>query len=182
MNETQLAQRIQAGDRELAERFVRDHYPAVYRLMVRLTAHREEAEDLTQQTFVVARRNIGGFQGASSLRTWIHRIAVNEYKQWRRKRIWTGRIFRDEPKRDRALQAFEAGHVLSEALAKISDKQRIAFVLHEVEQLSMAEVAQILGIPVGTAKARVSYARHQLRTLLEDRREVTQDEPTKTAS
>ncbi|MEQ1824256.1 MAG: RNA polymerase sigma factor [Fimbriimonadaceae bacterium] len=176
MNDNQLAKQIASGNIEAGQSFVREHYTAVFRVLLRMTDHREEAEDLTQQTFVSARKSIGSFNGSSTLRTWLHRIAINEYRQWRRKRRWVGQIFREEPSSDQGVKSFESGYVLAQAMGKLSGKLREAFVLFEVEQLSMNEVAQVLDIPVGTAKARVSYARQQLRTLLEDRIEVKNDE------
>ena len=176
MSELNLAKLIAAGDEIAAERFVLDHYAAIFRTLLRLTNHREEAEDLTQQAFMTARRKIAGYRGGASLRTWLHRIAINEWRQSRRKKRWTGQLLLESARPDSAVEAFETGYVLSQAIAKLSDKLREAFILHEVDQLSMNEVAEILEIPLGTAKARVAAARHRLRSLLEDRLEVVRDE------
>ena len=171
-SELQTVQRIIAGDTAATEQFVQDHYQAVYRLLLRLTRQREEAEDLTQHTFIVIRRSLGTFRGASTLRSWIHRIAMNEYRQWRRKQRWTAILDREKPSQFDDLKAFEDGYVLSQAMSLLSDKLREAFILFEVEQLSMDEVAQVLGIPSGTAKARVATARQRLRSILEEQNEV----------
>ena len=178
MNDTKLAKQIQDGDRDAARKFVLEHYETVYRLHLRLTNHREDAEDLTQQTFITARRSIAAFRGSATLRTWIHQVAVNEYRQWRRRKRWIVRLFRDDSALDQGVQTFETGYVLSQAIAKLSDKLRTACVLFEIEQHSMNEVATILGVPTGTAKARVAMARQKLRTLLEEQTEVNNDEIT----
>ena len=155
MTDRDMAKRIEDGDGEAADQFVRDHYPAVLRLATRLSGQREDGEDIAQQTFLVARRKIGSFQGNSSLRTWIHRIAINESRQWRRKTRPLASLDRDVESKDSGIDEFESGHILAAALANLPEKQREAFVLFEVEQLAMIEVAQVLGIPSGTAKARV---------------------------
>jgi len=176
MTERELAKRIGNGDAEAAEAFVRDHYPAVLRLALRLTNQKEEAEDIAQGTFLIARQKINTFRGNSTLRTWIHRIAFNEYRQWRRKKRPLALIDHDLASHDPGISAFEIGHILENAMRNLPDKQREAFILFEVEQLSMNEVAHVLGIPTGTAKARVSYARQNLRNQLEGRSEVIKDE------
>ena len=176
MTDKELARKVGRGDAEAAETFAREHYPAVLRLACRLCGQREEAEDIAQETFLVARRKIETFRGGSSLRTWIHRIALNEYRQWRRKRRPLQLVDHDFANHDAGIKAFETGHILANAMKNLPEKQREAFVLFEVEQLPMNEVAQVLGVPSGTAKARVFYARQNLRHQLEGRSEVIKDE------
>jgi RNA polymerase sigma-70 factor (ECF subfamily) len=176
MTERELARRIGEGNAEASEAFAREHYPAVLRLVFRLSGQKEDAEDIAQETFLVARQKISSFRGGSTLRTWIHRIALNEYRQWRRKRRTLPMLDHDQPVNDQGIKAFETGHVLAKAMQNIPEKQREAFVLFEVEQLSMNEVAHVLGVPTGTAKARVAYARQNLRNQLEGRPEVIKDE------
>lgn len=177
MNDKDTAERIARGDQDCAERFVRETYPAVFRLLRHLTGQREDAEDLTQQTFLTARQQISNFRGKSSLFTWTHRIAFNEYLQWKRRKKRTLPL-------DPALAAVEkgygsciAGESLLAALGTLPDKMREAFVLHEIEELSMTEAAEILKVPVGTVKARVFYARKRLRPLFENGTEVPNHEP-----
>jgi RNA polymerase sigma-70 factor (ECF subfamily) len=176
MTELQLARKIESGDADAAETFVREHYPAVLRLATRLTGKSEDAEDITQETFLTARRKIGTYRGGASLRTWIHKIAFNQYRQWRRKRQLLPLQDYDQPSHDPGIKSFETGHMLANAMLGIPEKQREAFILFEVEQLSMNEVAHVLGIPTGTAKARVAYARQSLRRQLTEEVEVIKDE------
>ena len=176
MTDKELARKIGQGDAEAAEAFARDHYPAVLRLAFRLCGQKEEAEDIAQETFLVARHKIATFRGGSSLRTWIHRIALNQFRQWRRKRRPLPLVDHDLASHDEGIKSFETGHVLANAMKNLPEKQREAFVLFEVEQLPMNEVAHVLGVPTGTAKARVFYARQNLRHQLEGRSEVIKDE------
>lgn len=176
MTEKELARRIGDGDAEAAEAFVREHYPAVLRLTLRLSGQKEDAEDIAQETFLVARKRISTFRGGSSLRTWIHKVAFNEYRQWRRKQRPLPLLDHDLAASDDRFGTFETGHVLTNAMKNLPDKQREAFILFEIEQLSMNEVAHVLGVPTGTAKARVYYARQNLRHQLEGGFEVIKDE------
>ena len=176
MTDLEASRKIANGDAAAAEAFVRDHYPAVLRLALRLTGQREEAEDIAQETFLAARQKIKSFRGRSTLRTWIHRIAFNEYQQSKRKRRHLPLVDHDLAKTDAEIGAFEMGYILQNAMRSLPAKQREAFILFEVEQLSMNEVAHVLGVPTGTAKARVHYARQNLRNQLEGRPEVIKDE------
>ncbi|RYG30881.1 RNA polymerase sigma factor [bacterium] len=177
MNDLQTARLIAAGDGEAAEKLVRDHYPSVFRAMRHLTGHREDAEDLTQQAFLVAREKIHTFRGSSGLKTWIHRIAFNEYAQWNRKRRQTTALPPDQQIDDPGYRSFVAGESLLSALRELTDKHRVAFVLHEVEEMKVEEVARVLRVPTGTVKARLFYARRRLRALLEEGTEVANHEP-----
>ncbi len=178
MNDLDTARKIAEGDAVAAERLVREHYPSVFRAMRHLTRHREDAEDLTQQAFVAARLHIHAYRGSAGLKTWIHRIAFNEYAQWKRRQRPTDPLTFDRPATDPGYGVVVEGESLLAALATLSDKQREAFVLHEIEELKVGEVAHVLRVPAGTVKARLFYARRALRALLEeDPKEVATHEP-----
>jgi len=176
MTEIELAKKIGDGDADSAEAFVREHHPAVLRLAFRLTGQIQDAEDITQETFLVARQKISSYRGNSTLRTWIHKIAINQYRQFKRKYQFVPLTDTNLPSHSADFEMFETGHILSKAIQKLPAKQREAFILFEVEQLSMNEVAHVLSVPVGTAKARVFYARRNLRNQLVGRPEVNNDE------
>jgi RNA polymerase sigma-70 factor (ECF subfamily) len=177
MNDFETARRIAAGDPEEAERFVRLHYPSIFRMMRHLAGQREDAEDLTQQAFVLARARMGTFRGSASLKTWLHRVAFNEYAQWKRKRKRTVPLKADLASDDPGYGSCIAGESLLTALAALPNKLRESFLLHEVEEMPVAEIAQVLRVPTGTIKARLFYARRRLRALLEVGPEATHHEP-----
>ncbi|MCB8933694.1 MAG: sigma-70 family RNA polymerase sigma factor [Fimbriimonadaceae bacterium] len=177
MTDLELAKRVAAGDEQAAEVFVRAHYPALFRLLRHLTRHREDAEDLAQQAFLTARRNIDRFRGGACLSTWLHRIAYNEFAQWKRKRRHTSPLSRDLPMWEPGYASCIDGEGLLAALATLPDKLRETFVMHEVEELKLRAIASILRVPIGTVKARLFYARRRLRTLLEQEPEVTEHAP-----
>lgn len=175
-NDLETARRIANGDQGAAEQFVRDLYPSVFRLMRHLTGHREDAEDLTQQAFVAARQRIDSYRGTAGLRTWMHRIAFNEYAQWKRRKKHVAPLSLEHAVEDPGFGSFIAGESLLKALSTLPDKLRETFILHEVEELKVHEVARILKVPNGTVKARLFHARRQLRILFEDRTEVSEYE------
>ena len=78
-DEQRLLSRLRAGRPEACAELVREHYQAVYRLLVHLTRDVHQAEDLTQETFAAAWQNVVRFQGRSSLATWLHRIAYTKF-------------------------------------------------------------------------------------------------------
>lgn len=171
MNDLDLARKIADGDLDEAERFVRVHYAAVFRFLRHLVRSREDAEDLTQQVFIIARAKIGEFRGRASLKTWLHRIAYLEYAHWKRTNKRTVSLSHEHTVQEPGYSSFVDGESLLCSLQSLSGKHREAFILHEVEELSVNEIAQILKIPSGTVKARLFYARKHLRALLEDRPE-----------
>jgi len=135
--------------------------------MLHLTRNREDAEDLTQLAFIKARENIANFRGGSSLRTWLHRVAFHEYTHWRRKHRRLSRLPEDLSV-EAGYQACIEGAALLDALHGLPPKLREAFLLFEVQELTLEEVAQVVRVPIGTVKSRLHHARTRLRAFLED--------------
>ncbi len=157
---------IANGDVEETERFVLAHYKAVQRFLSHLTRCAEDGEDLTQQTFIKAKQTIRSFRGESSLRTWIFRIALNEFRHWKRKhRPWYTLSIAPAQVEPGFAACIEAESLLN-ALQKIPASHREVFLLHEVEELSVEETADALSIPIGTVKSRLFHARKKLSALL----------------
>jgi RNA polymerase sigma factor (sigma-70 family) len=161
------------------DQVVRDHSARVYRLAYRLTGNVPDAEDLTQEVFVRVFRSLptytpGTFEG------WLHRITTNLFLDMarRRQRIRfeglgeeaAGRLSGDEPT---PAQAFDARHLdgdVQQALAALAPEYRAAVVLCDIEGLSYEEVADTLGVKLGTVRSRIHRGRAQLRVALEHRR------------
>jgi RNA polymerase sigma-70 factor (ECF subfamily) len=173
VTDKERASQIAAGDAESLRIFVDDHYSSVLRFMRHLTRSIEDAEDLTQQAFIQARENIASFRGGSSLRTWLHRVAFHEYTHWRRRRRPILRLSHREIAPEAGYKACVEGAVLLEALHQLPDPMREAFLLFEVHEFSLEEVAAVMQTPVGTVKSRLHHAKLRLRTLLQDQEEPT---------
>jgi len=165
------ARRIADGDARVTESFVVAHYASLYRFMRHLTRHVEDAEDLTQLAFIKAKQQIASYRGKASLRTWLYRVALFEYTHWKRKhrRLLSldAAPARPEPGYDACLEA----EALLDALQRLPDDLRETFLLHEVQELSVEETANVLNVPAGTVKSRLFNARRKLCSVLNGRQE-----------
>lgn len=184
-----LAERHRTGDQEAFAEIYRSYGEMVFNLALRLSGDRERAADLSQEIFLRVFRHLDGFRGRSSLKTWIYRVAVNHCRSRLRRRsqvveaLTAGRGGRGgeredadpldelvDPRRspeERAL-ASDAERVLQEALARLPAAYREAVVLRDVEDLTYEEIAEVLGVRIGTVRSRIARGR---RCLAEELRE-----------
>ena len=171
----ELAQRCGRGDQDAFEQLYRAQAGRLYTLIVRMVGSAETAEDVLQEVFLTAYRKIGSFRGASSLGTWMYRMAVNhclDYLRGRQSKMarTTDSIEDDgmaEPIAPAPLVASTINRLdLERAIAKLPVGCRTAFVLHDVEGFEHHEVATMLGISEGTSKSQVHKARVKLRRML----------------
>lgn len=174
-----LALRHRYGDPEAFEEVYARHAEMVFGLALRMSGDREEAADLTQETFLRVHRHLGRFGGRSSLKTWIYRITVNccrsRLRRRSRRRVESpldqvGELTdqRSGPE-DRAVEA-ELGRRLVAAIGELPLVFREAVVLRDVQGLSYAEIGEILGVRVGTVRSRIARGRERLRGLMEESR------------
>ncbi len=170
----------QAGDTGAFETLVRRHQGLVYRTLVGLTGNTEDAEDGSQTVFVKAFRKIRDFSGAARFSTWLTRIAINEGLERLRSRKPTESLsdeesaerFRpslvdpwiDDPERQYARE--EMRRIVHRELARLPALYRAAVLLRDIEQLSTAEAAAALEVPVATLKTRLLRGRLMMREAL----------------
>lgn len=163
----------QAGDRSAFERIYRAHVGRVYAVCRRLTGSADDAEDMTQETFIRAWQRLGSFQGRSRLSSWLHRVAVNVVLNDRRTR---GRsLTLEQPPGDAAAMDPPAprsrprwgNEDLEAAIETLPEGARIIFVLHDVYGYAHGEISEMAGCAVGTSKAQLHRARRLLRKRLE---------------
>lgn len=133
-----------------------------------IVGNRQDAEDAVQETFLKLYRAIQGFQGQSSIGTWLCRIAINVCYDLARKR----QRETEAPAEDRAArnQQVTLRVALQDALRRINPRHRMVFLLFEVEGLRHAEIASILEVPEGTSKAWLFEAKKELKRLLTETR------------
>jgi RNA polymerase sigma-70 factor, ECF subfamily len=169
-DEADAVERARGGDARAFESLYREHSAAVYGLCLRMTASRNQAEELTQETFVRAWRALASFRGESALGSWLHRLAVNVVLEaGRSERRRTARVV---PVPD--LSGFgRAGTAepgiavdLQRALATLPDGARTVFVLHDVEGYRHEEIAAMRGVSTGATKSQLHRARRLLREAL----------------
>jgi RNA polymerase sigma-70 factor, ECF subfamily len=162
------------------EELVRRYGRMVYNLSLSLAGDRVEAEDLAQESLVKAVRGLKGFEGRSTLASWIYRITVNAYKNRLRAKASRRALSLDAEGDDgRVLEiaATEAGpevqalthekrRLIAKALERLSPDERAVLVLRELDGLSYAEIADSLEMPLGTVKSRLARARDVLAQFL----------------
>ena len=166
----------------LEELFRRYRQPA-YRVAFRLLSNEANALDAVQNGFVKALTHLHSFQGRSSFKTWLLRVVSNAAPDLGRGRIGivgcldlvlrggdTHKNLMSDDETTRGLERADLRLRLDAALAKLSESHRQTFVLHADAELSYREVADTLGISIGTVMSRLFYARQKLRESLHDRK------------
>lgn len=181
-----LVGRAQAGDLAAFEELVNRHEGRVFALAMRMLRQRQDAEDVTQQTFLSALEHLDGFRGDAKFTTWLLRIATHAALKIIRKRRGLevvslegatepdadGEIdrpdyiadWRESP--ERLVRHRETGRLIEDALDRLDEKHRLVFLLRDVEGLSVRETAGALGISEANVKVRLLRARLQLREAL----------------
>ncbi len=181
-----LVEGLRDGSARHAEHFVRTHIGPMRAVARRILGGDALADDCVQEAFLKAFRKIDGFEGRSSLKTWLHRITVNEALMKLRaiKRQNEQPIDPLMPEFDTNACRIEAPwHQLATAedileresrralvtskIGELPESYRIVLVLRDIEELDTAEVAEMLGITQGNVKVRLHRARSALKTLLE---------------
>ena len=171
--EVEWVRRGAAGDRDALRAIVLAHQDPIYRLLLRLGGDRELARDLAQDTFVKAFSALGGFRAGAALRPWLLKIANNLFLDHVRRRHpesldALSQAGGEAGAEDPAIVALGEGVALAEALARLPLTWRQALVLRHDDDLSYEEIAEILGVPLGTAKTWLYRGRERLKVLLGD--------------
>jgi RNA polymerase sigma-70 factor (ECF subfamily) len=170
--EAALLARVADDDHAAFTEVMEVHEDRVFAVCLRILADREAALDATQDTFLMAFRKAGQFQGNSALGTWLYRIAVNTcYDQLRRaKRRPTQpmpeHIEVADELAEETLTSAGYRHEIVAALRSIPVEFRAAVILSDMEGMPLPEVALALGVPIGTVKSRVFRGRRLLAGLL----------------
>ena len=179
-----LLEQARGGDLDAFNDLVLCYQDLLYALVVRMVPDRDQASDAVQEAFFSAFRNMAAFRGGS-VRSWLSRIAINAAMDAQRlkKRRPAGPYpeLEDDSWQPPATEAddpvttslrSERHRALNEALARITDDQRTAIVLFDVEGYDYAEIAHLTGVSLGTVKSRIHRGRLALRDRLADRMDL----------
>jgi len=158
-----------AGD-VMAERALYEaHVERVFRLAYRMTGDQELAEDFTQEAFLRAFQHLPGFRGQAAFATWLHSIAssvvlngLRRVRRWRQMETWEEKAPETGKEDDDAVLKIK----LDRAIGALPDDLRAVFLMHDAEGYTHREIAAVLAIPEGTAKAQLARARQRLRDAL----------------
>ncbi|MBI4607118.1 MAG: sigma-70 family RNA polymerase sigma factor [Planctomycetes bacterium] len=155
------------------ERFARSEAGPLYTLLVRVTGDVEAARDLLQDTLLDAWRNLAAYDPSRPLRNWIFRLGQNRLRNFLRRKRLEGRWMRaldEEPASEagsRDAEARERGEVLERALLRLRAEQRVVLLLRYQEDLSCAEIADLLDTTPNAVSIQLHHARKRLREILE---------------
>jgi RNA polymerase sigma-70 factor (ECF subfamily) len=168
---TKLCERARAGDLEAASELVAQFYERIFAWFRRLTAHEEDAADLTQKTFCKVWSSLASYQGRSGFSTWLHGIGHHVYVDWRRQKNitdqasdewWLG-CADDAPSPSDTAGEREEARQLYSLVERLDEDSRQTVHLHYYQGLSIAETAEALGIATSTVKYRLREAIEHLK-------------------
>jgi RNA polymerase sigma-70 factor (ECF subfamily) len=193
-DDRELINRFKEGDRTAFKELVVRYQQRLFAVAYGIVRDEEAALDVVQETFIKVHKNLHTFQGASSFYSWLYRIAMNlsiDYRRAQKRKsehseyddqrqlgeeadhaaYLTPAYSRSNPAKE--LEQREVARLLDVALEQLSDKLRTVFVLREVEGLSYQEIADTVGIPIGSVMSRLFHARQRLAEFLRPHLENT---------
>jgi RNA polymerase sigma-70 factor (ECF subfamily) len=168
MDDPALAEALQAGDPQAPRLLIERYQGAVFGLCYRMLSHRQDAEDVAQETFLRALRAIAGFDTARPLRPWLLEIAANRCRTALAQRARRPGFSSAEPVEDRVdprpglADPEDLAGELERGLQGLRPDYRLVFALYHEQNLSYEEIAQTVARPVGTIKTWLHRARAQL--------------------
>ena len=177
--DAELVTRSKAGDIEAFGELVRRYQKPVFRIVLRMVKSPDDADDLTQDTFVRAHRGLKTFKDEFDFHPWLYRIAVNQAINFLNKRKRQAAVDLDDvPERDiktgpepeSPLQSASRQELLTRleaALDRLPEEQRTVFLLRVQEGLSYEEIAESMDTPKGTVMSRLARARMALRKYMD---------------
>ncbi|MHC4757497.1 MAG: RNA polymerase sigma factor [Planctomycetota bacterium] len=188
LDDDMLVRQSQKGDSKAMEILIIKYQDRIYNVILKICGNKDDAAELTQDTFVKVLQSIDKFQSRSSFYTWAFRIAVNLTINYCKRNKKLGLKSLDDDSQDssnaqKTLKALledkhsadpvmitenrELIELITKAIIKLDNEQRAVIVLRDIEGMNYAQMADILEINLGTVKSRLSRARSHLRQILE---------------
>jgi RNA polymerase sigma-70 factor, ECF subfamily len=181
-NDDQIIERTLAGETDAFDMIVRRWERPIYGLSLRMLGREEDARDVCQETFLAAYRNLGKFRGDSKFSSWLYRIALNACHSRLRGRtsaVLQSIDYEDDEGRKYEIADVEAGRLterlhrdqsailVRRALRALPAEMRQVIIMKEYEELTFAEISEIMQLPVSTVKSRLYTGLAQMRAKLE---------------
>lgn len=170
MGDDELVAAARAGDRRALERLLDRHAQRVYALCRRVLSNPDDALDATQEALIAIARGITRFDGRSAFTTWMYRVATNaaldEGRRSSRRPIPTETLAEPVASGSSVDERVATGIDVEAALATVPEEFRTAIVLRDACDLDYSEIAEILGVPIGTVRSRISRGRKALAAAL----------------
>lgn len=177
MEQTELLQRLRRGDAGAAQKLAQSYHAEIFRLALSILDEPAEAEDVAQEALIAALDALDTYRGEAALKTWLFSITVNVCrKHWRQRKAKERllqvlkSVFPTLGTRsihpETALLARETQSELWQAVEKLGEKYQLPLLLFYEHEMPVAEIAQVLGIPIGTVLSRLHTARGRLAATL----------------
>jgi RNA polymerase sigma-70 factor (ECF subfamily) len=175
-DERELVARHQRGEPHAFEELVIVYQHRVYGVALRMLGRRADAEDVAQEAFLRAYRAVGEFRGDAKLSTWLYaittrlclnRLASPAHQRTRLDDELLSRVADDTGDVAAHVERREREAAVHAAIAELDDDRRVVLVLADLEGLAYEEIAEALGVPIGTVRSRLHRARMDLKTRLE---------------
>ena len=174
---------LKSGDQEAFAQLVDQTSAHIYHVALQITGHEQDAEDVLQETYLKVLSSIAGFEGRSSLKTWLYRIAINESLMHIRKRkpysvsVDEGKDNEEEDSEgmeivdwccqpEREMLSTESQRMMDAAVDCLPENQKVVFIMRDLEGLSIQETSEVLNLTESTVKVRLLRARLRLRQQL----------------
>jgi len=183
--DSELIQKAKTGDEKSLEQLLGKYKIAVHNLVYRMVKDKQEAEDLTQETFIKAFKSLPSFNEEYAFSTWIFKIATNNCIDFFRKRklktysldkpiqYKTSEFQQDHPDPDlnaeKTILARERNELITQAINSLPSKYYEAIELRHRQEKSYEEISEMLNLPLGTVKARIFRAREMLNKALKEK-------------
>ena len=168
--EFELVRQAAAGNTYAFRKLYDNNFSRVYAVCLRISRDPDTAEELTQEVFIKAWEKLSSFQFGSKFSSWLHSIAVNQFLMMKRsekrlsERVSELTYMMDtEQLHNKSKHHHDARIDIEQALEKLPEQARIAFVLHDIEGYKHHEISGIMNIEIGTSKAHLHRARRMLR-------------------
>lgn len=190
MPETELIKRCKSGDRDAFNELVEKYQTRVVNIAYSMLSDHDDALDAAQEVFVRVYRSMDSFREKSSFSTWLYRITSNICADFLRRRQRNPRVIsisidsdtdnnegdkelRDNsPTPDEQMEISERHRLVREALAEMKSEYREVVTLFDIEGLSYKQISDILKVPEGTVKSRLSRARISMKKILSEKMEL----------
>lgn len=182
LTELEIVNRILEGDKPLYEIIVRRFNPYLYKIGRSYNYNHEDTEDLMQETYIDAFKNLSKFEQRANFKTWLVRIMLNNCYRRKQKFSVQYEVAKDSIQENatpmfsnsnqhsqRDIQSRELGSIIESSLSKIAEDYRMVFVLREMNGFNVAETASLLEISESNVKVRLNRAKSMLRKEIEKR-------------
>lgn len=180
MDDKQTVEKVLEGNTAHFSLLVDKHHRQVFRVCMGFLHQREDAEDVAQETFVSAYKSLAGYEGNSSFSTWLYRIAVNQSLTFLRSKKRKGIVglfdpftsmalfngHKTEEAPDKLMEAEQLRNTIQKAVDGLPENQRIAFTLSKYEELTQAQIAEVMMLSEGAVESLLQRAKKNLQKSL----------------